>query len=187
MTFSLIAADPPWCPRDSLPGRTRGAAKNYTVMPTADICRLALPPIAKNAVLLMWRLASMPQDALDVVKAWGFTPKTEIVWVKLTKKGGELGSAKLHFGMGHQVRASHEVCIVATRGRVSPLNHSTRSVFFAPVGAHSEKPDAFYELAEQLYAGPRLELFARRPRQNWTTIGDELGTTLTATPQLITA
>lgn len=178
--FSVIVADCPWAPKDSLPGKSRGAAKNYEVMSTADLCRLQLPPIAKNAVLFFWRLASMPHDALDVIKAWGFTPKTELVWVKLTStsQARELGTAKLHFGMGRQVRASHEVCIIATRGRVAPLNHSTRSVFFAPVGVHSAKPDAFYEIAESLYGGPRVELFARRQRPGWTTIGNELGTTL---------
>lgn len=176
--FSLIAADCPWAPKDTLPGPGRGAAKHYPVMSTDDLCRLQLPPIAKDAVLLFWRLASMQQDALDVVKAWGFTPKTELVWVKLSASSENIATGKLHFGMGRQVRASHETCIIATRGKVQPLNHSTRSVFFAPVGIHSAKPDAFYEIAESLYAGPRLELFARRERPGWTTLGDALGTKL---------
>lgn len=176
--FRVVVADCPWAPKDKLPGKTRGAARQYPVMPTADLCRLALPPIADDAVLLFWRLASMPQDALDVVRAWGFTPKTEIVWIKLTSKGGELGSAKLHFGMGRQVRASHEVCIVATRGRVRPLNRSTRSVFTAPVGRHSEKPAAFFDLVESLYEGPRVELFSRRVRPGWTCVGHDVGSTL---------
>lgn len=178
--FSVIAADCPWAPMDKLPGKSRGAAKNYDVMSTKDLCRIHLPPIAENSVLFFWRLASMQSDALDVIQAWGFTPKTELVWVKLTSTSSnrELGTAKLHFGMGRQVRASHEVCIIATRGRVAPLNHSTRSVFFAPVGIHSAKPDAFYDIAESLYAGPRVELFARRCRPNWTTLGSQLGTVL---------
>jgi len=176
--FRVVVADPPWQPKDKLPGKSRGAERNYPCMSTADLCRLVMPPLTKDAVLLLWRLASMPQDALDIVKAWGFTPKTEIVWVKLTSKGGELGSAKLHFGMGRQVRASHEVCLVATRGRVQPQNHSTRSVFFAPVGRHSEKPEAFFDIAESLYAGPRVELFARRVRPGWTCVGHDVGSVL---------
>ena len=50
----------------------------------------------------------------------------------------------------------------------------------APVGVHSAKPDAFYELVEQMHEGPYLELFARRQRPGWLCIGSDLGTRLEA-------
>ena len=93
---------------------------------------------------------------LDVIRAWGFTPKSELVWVKTTTPcGPELGGyttrrrgaktsaglpdATAAFGMGRTARMNHETCIVATRGKTSHLvqRHDIRSVFFAPVGAHS--------------------------------------------------
>lgn len=48
---------------------------------------------------------------------------------------------------------------------------------FAPLGPHSEKPEVFQDLIEWMYpqAVPRLELFARRPRKNWDSFGNELG------------
>lgn len=91
-----------------------------------------------------------------------------IVWRKLTKHG------KPHFGMGRIVRASHEVCIVATRGKPVPKVLHVRSVFEAPVGRHSEKPEMFYDIVEELFDGPYLELFARRCRPGWTCLGDEV-------------
>jgi N6-adenosine-specific RNA methylase IME4 len=120
------------------------------------------------------------------VRAWDFTPKSEIVWVKTTQdpvligpsriEDGLLPAGRLHFGMGRYVRASHETCIIAARGTAIPLvqSHDMRSVFFAKVGAHSEKPEQFFEIVERLCSGPRLELFARRKRPGWTTVGDEL-------------
>jgi N6-adenosine-specific RNA methylase IME4 len=98
VSYVCIVADPPWAPRDKLPGPNRGAAKQYHVMSTAEICDLAdvnvdggpriyREPIAKDAILFLWRLASMQQDALVVVRAWGFDVKSEIVWQKLTKRG----------------------------------------------------------------------------------------------------
>jgi N6-adenosine-specific RNA methylase IME4 len=152
--------------------------------------------LADDCILFLWRLASMPNGALQVVSAWGFEPKTEIVWVKttgeaddamITSKGDRYGQLVkvpvLHFGMGRSVRGAHETCIVATRGKYSKLikNHSTRSVFFAPVPRdsggriiHSAKPPAFYTLVENLCKGPRLELFARERRDGWKCSGREL-------------
>ena len=167
----LIVADPPWAMGDALPGKTRGAARNYDVLPTSEIARYPLPRIAPDALLMLWRLSSMPEDALFVARAWGFSVKSEIVWVKTT---GD--DAKLHFGMGRTVRAAHETCLIATRGKANSLvlDHAIRSVFFAPTGAHSEKPALFFDLAERLFPGPRVEIFARGvPRPGWTTYGRE--------------
>lgn len=177
----VVVADPAWRFGDSLPGPKRGASKHYDTMTTAKICALQLPPIASDAVLFLWRVAAMMQDALDVAAAWGFVPKSEIVWVKTTRRASpDAGATKLHFGMGRQVRASHESCIIATRGKAPPQCRSIRSVFMAPVGVHSAKPDAFYELVEQMHEGPYLELFARRQRPGWLCIGSDLGTRLEA-------
>ena len=164
----VLVADPPWLFGDSLPGPKRGASSHYPCMSIADLCAFPLPPIAERAHLFLWRVASMQQEALDVVRAWGFVVKTELVWVKRTKTG------KRHFGMGRTLRAEHETCLVATRGTPTVISKSIRSVFEAPVGRHSEKPDEFYALVEQLCAGPYHELFARRRRPGWTHEGNQL-------------
>lgn len=170
--YQTIIADPPWKFGDNLPGRSRGAAKNYTVLSCDELADLALPPIADDARLFLWRVASMQEEALRVVQAWGFTLKAEIVWVKKTKHG------KRWFGMGRQVRMEHEVCLIATRGRPERLRANLRSVFEAKAGRHSEKPAEFLEIVESFSPGPYVELFARHPRPNWDSYGDELGTPL---------
>lgn len=166
--MSVLVADPPWRFNDRLPGPKRGAEKHYATMSIEELVEFPLPKLEKNSVLFMWRVASLVPEAYRLVDAWGFTAKSELVWKKTTKKG------KRHFGMGHYVRMEHESCIIATRGSALPKIQNVRSVFEAPVGAHSAKPDAFYELVEQLYDGPYFELFARRPRVGWTCFGDEL-------------
>ena len=77
--------------------------------------------------------------------------------------------------MGRQVRNEHETCLIATRGEPYVRDRSIRSTFEASVGDHSEKPEEFYRLVERLCDGPYVELFARRSRPGWVTIGDELG------------
>lgn len=163
-------ADPPWKFSDKLamaPGR--GAEKHYECMSVADIRGMRLPPMAEDCYLFLWRVASMPREALDVCASWGFSPKTELVWIKRTPRG------KRHFGMGHHLRAEHETCLVATRGSPTPLSHSIRSTFEAPTGVHSQKPDAFYALVQEFCAGPHGELFARKERDGWQQWGNELG------------
>ena len=169
----VLAADPPWLFGDALPGAGRGASKHYPCMPIKDIMAFPLPPLDKDCILFMWRVAAMQQEALDVVKAWGFTLKSEIVWEKLTG-GGVQGIAKEAFGMGHYVRMNHEVCLIAVRGKPVIRSHSERSMFMAPMGRHSAKPDEFYEKVEALCAGPYAELFARQHRPGWTCYGNEL-------------
>jgi site-specific DNA-methyltransferase (adenine-specific) len=169
--FALIVADPPWRFGDRLPGKTRGAAKHYPTLTVRELCAFRpfhFAPVANNALLVMWRVSAMVEEAYQVVRAWGFTPKSELVWEKTTPTG------KPHFGMGHYVRASHETAIIAVRGRWKPLVRNVRSRFSAPVGRHSEKPESFYQLIETFAAGPRLELFARREREGWTCLGNEV-------------
>ena len=81
-----------------------------------------------------------------------------------------------HFGMGRYVRAEHETCIVAARGRGSRVVrlHNVRSTFEASVGRHSEKPESFYGIVEAWLEGPYVELFARRRRKGWACHGNEV-------------
>lgn len=174
-TFSCLVADPAWKFDDKL-SKKRGAERNYRCMSLDDICRLELPPLADDAYLFLWRVASMVPEAYLVVKVWGFVPKTEIVWIKKTKRGNR------HFGMGRHLRAEHEVAIVATRGKPKRLLANVRSTFEATVGRHSEKPEEFFRIVESFAPGPRAELFARQHRPHWTCMGDEIGRPMKLAP-----
>ncbi len=178
--FRVLCADPPWSFGDKLPSASRGAEKNYQVLDTEGIRRFPMPPLHDDAILFMWRVASQVEEAYSVVRAWGFVPKSEIVWCKLTPNG------KPHFGMGRYVRASHETCIVAVRGRMTDKikAKNVRSVFQAQTGRHSQKPECFYDLVESLVEGPYCELFARRERPGWTCYGNELAHAEPAAPPL---
>ncbi len=205
--FTVISADPPWLMKDKLPGNGRGAVKKYPCLPTWEICRFPLPPIADDAILFLWRLAAMQLEALEVAKAWGFTVKSEIVWDKLTKNG------KPWMGMGRYVRASHETALVCTRGRYKVDDRGVRSRFAVPVPTykagdpeigkvigrnkrgepilrkvgdhiHSAKPAFFYtDIVQRMCKGPYCEMFARESRPGWTSLGNEVdarGTALQA-------
>lgn len=189
--FPVIVADPPWSFGDPLPGKNRGAIRNYACLTVSDIARFPLPPIAADAFLFLWYVTSMVDEARFVCRAWGFTPTGgELVWVKTRDRQPLVADpllmpdaagayalapfAKLAFGMGRTVRNCDERCIIARRGRPKVASRSVRSVFFAPTGAHSSKPDTFYTLVEKLHGGPYVELFARQRRAGWTALGNQV-------------
>src|SRR5580692_2437491 len=171
----VIVADPPWAFNDKLPGKKRGAEKHYKCMNVSEIMRMPLPPIHNDAVLFLWRVSSMVEEAYQVIRAWDFVPKSEIVWNKTSEDG-----QKDALGMGRIVRGSHETCIVAARGKyIEPMSKSERTSFRAPRTEHSEKPEEFYRIVERLYPlelwpEAHVELFARRRRSRWIQEGLEL-------------
>jgi N6-adenosine-specific RNA methylase IME4 len=151
-----------------------------------------------DAFLFLWTTNSflVENKAQRVCEEWGFTPKQLITWVKtkgewvedcehaLTLEEGSRAREKLkdpakglQFGMGFYTRGVTEHIILATRGRCTDYvkDHSIRNVIFAPRIAHSRKPQAQYDLIEQLVPGPYLELFATRRREGWDSWGLGLG------------
>ncbi len=90
--FNMIYADPAWQFSNKKTGgsMTSGAEHQYqSVMSIDDIKAMQVDKIAAdNCILVMWYVGSMPQQALDVVSAWGFTVKNinGFVWNKLTVK-----------------------------------------------------------------------------------------------------
>ncbi len=178
----VLTADPPW-PFDQgedSEARWGTIERHYKPLSMTQLCLFPLPELARDCHLFLWVVAAMPREALDVVKAWGFTPKSEIIWLKTTKHG------KRHFGMGRHVRAEHERCIIATRGNPQVRLRNVRSTFRAPVPRyplghpkeghpiHSAKPEKFYDIVSALCEGPYAELFARRRRRGWTCLGDQV-------------
>jgi N6-adenosine-specific RNA methylase IME4 len=118
--------------------------------------------------------APMPEEALEVVRAWGFTFKTMkgFTWHK-TKHG------KSHFGMGHWTRANTEDCLFAVRGKPKRANADVSQFIEAPKGGHSAKPDEVRERLVRLMGDvPRLEMFAREAARGWDVWGDELESTI---------
>lgn len=192
----VILADPGWKFGDKLPGGGRGALKHYRCDSVADICNWlpdlisvgVVPPLADDAVLFMWRVASMQREALAVVRAWGFDdPTSEIPWVKTSRdeSEGEMDALLdglrpddvgplLRMGMGRTVRNCHEVALLCRRGKPARRDASVRSVLFGPRRGHSEKPEELQDRIERLYAGPYVELNARRQRPGWLCIGDAI-------------
>ena len=159
--FSVIYADPPW--RYNLPFAGSPDA-HYVTLPTDKICRLEVPA-HENAILFLWVTNPLLPDGLKVMQSWGFTYKTNIVWVKNRS------------GTGYYVRGQHELLLIGVKGKIGTPAEKNRgvSVVHAPKGKHSEKPAIFYEIIERMYPNQKyLELFARKTRDGWMSWGVEV-------------
>ena len=169
---STILADPPWhFATRSQKGDGRSANQHYTTNTLDMIKDLPVGALAApDCVLLIWILDWCPGAALEVIKAWGFEHKTTaFTWVKQNASGNGM-----FMGQGYWTRANPESCWLATRGSPQRLDASIRQLLIAPIAEHSRKPDEVHDRIEKLVGGPYLELYARRPREGWTTWGNEL-------------
>lgn len=163
-TYPVIFADPPWR-YDYAETDNRAIENQYPTMANEDICALPVASIATDdCVLFLWATSPKLVEALDVVKAWGFSYKTCMVW------------AKDKIGMGYYARQQHELLLIATRGAPPTPAPADRpsSVITATRGEHSAKPDEFYAVIERMYpALPKIELFCRSPRDGWSAWGNQ--------------
>lgn len=173
--YRVIYADPAWQFGNRNTGGTMKSAAEakYTVTSLADMAALPVSWLAdEHCLLIMWWVGAMPQEAIDLCKAWGFrlVNMNGFVWRKLTKTGIPF------FGMGFATRAGSESALIGVRGKLGELidDHSVRAVIEAPVGRHSEKPHAFREAIEKLCGDvPRIELFARDAAAGWDCWGNQ--------------
>jgi N6-adenosine-specific RNA methylase IME4 len=161
MKYRTLVADPPWCFRSA--ATKADARKHYQTMLTFDIMRLPVSSLAElDAHLWIWGVNGMIDTAFEVARAWNFEPVTMVTWCK---RGP---------GVGHYLRNNTEHVVLCSRGKPMPPPEKPLSTWYIwPRGPHSTKPDAFYDLVEQVSPGPYLELFARRNRLGWDTWGNE--------------
>jgi N6-adenosine-specific RNA methylase IME4 len=167
MGYHTIVADPPW--KERTIGRWKVAkhqvadALPYPTMPLDDIRALPVGEMAEEgAHLWLWTTNSHLEAAFSVMRAWGFTYLTTITWVKPSGFGAYFASTTQHCLFGYYQRCRF------------PLRRWAPTHFASSVKRHSQKPEAFYKLVEEVSPGPRLELFARQQRPDWDVWGNEV-------------
>ena len=161
--FPTIYADPPWPYQNTA---ARGAAENH--YPTLTLEAIRQEPVealaADCAHLHLWTTNAFLDEAFDVIRAWGFSYKSCLVWIKP------------QLGMGNYWRVSHEYLLLGVRGRLPFRDRACRSWLAARRTLHSRKPFAVRALIERVSPGPYLELYGReeQPQTEWTVYGNQV-------------
>ena len=169
--YDVIYADPPWSYKDK---KCNGNCENhYKTMKVEDICNLPITNITKkDCVLFLWTTCPMLQEAMQVIKEWGFTYKTiGFQWIKKNKK-----SDSFFFGLGRWTRGNTECCLLAVKGKPKRYSKKVSQLIIEPIREHSRKPDSTRDKIVELLGGDknRIELFARQQVEGWDCWGDEV-------------
>ncbi len=170
-----VLADPPWrfANRTGKMAPEHKRLNRYGTMSFEEIRNLPVDEItAPKSHLYLWVPNALIEEGLGVLKAWGFTYKSNIVWYKTRKDGGPDGR-----GVGFYFRNVTELILFGIKGapnRTLPPGRRQTNIIVSPKREHSRKPDEIYRIVEQCSPGPFLELFARNIRPGWFHWGNEI-------------
>ena len=172
--YRTIYADPPW----QFQNRTGKVApehkrlRRYETMTLDEIKSLPVQETAdEKSHLYLWVPNALLPEGLEVMKAWGFDYKTNIIWEKVRGDGQPDGR-----GVGFYFRNVTEILLFGIHGsnnRTLQPGRSQVNILRTMKREHSRKPDEIIPIIEGCSPGPYLELFARGNRPGWDMWGDQ--------------
>lgn len=171
--FSTILADPPWqfANRTGKMAPEHRRLNRYQTMSLQEICEIPVQLAAETpSHLYLWVPNALLPEGLEVMRAWGFTYKTNLIWHKVRKDSEPDGR-----GVGFYFRNTTEIVLFGVRGAMRTLQpgRTQVNILKSMKQEHSRKPDRFYDLIEACSPGPYLELFARGARPGWKAWGNQ--------------
>lgn len=181
-TFRTIVADPDWRYANFGAAKHGAARAHYPGTEADDMQDIPVSRWSRrDTTLFLWATLPKIDEAIDVMRAWGFSLVTAIPWVKTSPTNEDI-----KVGIGFWFRATSELVLIcrkpAARGPVQDksgkqlgLLTGDPPVFYAPLGAHSRKPPSLMEWIESRMPGPRLELYATGAKPGWTCWGHSTG------------
>ena len=145
--YRVVYADYPWKYGGNFHRGVGGIAPFTTIethfptMSLDDICALPVKELsAKNSVLFLWATSALLEEALQVIKAWGFSYKTSMIWDKVKHE------------IGYYISVRHELLLIAGKGLSTPdVKKLYDSVYVEERTTHSKKPEYFRNLIDELY------------------------------------
>jgi N6-adenosine-specific RNA methylase IME4 len=172
--FGTVLADPPW-QFTNRTGKVAPEHKRLNRYPTLSLRQIMELPVSSIAQekshLYLWVPNALLKEGLNVLEAWGFKYKTNIVWHKIRKDGGPDGR-----GVGFYFRNTTEIVLLGVRGglRTSAAGRSQVNIIKTQKREHSRKPDELYDIIEACSPGPFLEMFARGKKPGWHQWGNQV-------------
>jgi len=171
--FKTVVIDPPW-DDDGLSDQAK-AGLGYATMTHEQLMMLKVQKVCEaDAHCYLWVTNNFITRGVELMEQYGFQHKTVLTWRKTTRNG------KLHFGLGRYFRNATEHVLFGVRGELRTRVDNVRTIFDAPVGEHSEKPEEFYEIVRKASHLPAVEFFQRRPRPGFVNAFEVKAPTLEA-------
>ena len=161
--FKTVVIDPPWgiVQRPSTAGYLSLAYQTMTIEEIGNM------PLSKalddDAWLFIWTTQAFLPSAITLLTTWDVQYKLTMTW---HKEGGPqpLGLPAYN----------SEFVVVGKRGNPQFLDTKAfKTANFWKRGAHSEKPEGFYDLLRRVTPSPRLDIFGRRRIAGFHSWGNE--------------
>jgi N6-adenosine-specific RNA methylase IME4 len=191
LEFGTINIDTPW----HEPGGSGRGTKYRTVRSVGEAFEVIVKSPAWRPApichVYVWQTATHYAEALELLGLLADRLASVSTWVKvlerpaLGRRERRLGRLcveedRHHTGTGQYFLHCAEWALLGVRGpsAVPVPEDRLHSVFYGPRGGeeqHSAKPEKFYQRAVRTSPGPRVDMFARSPRKDWWTWGDEMG------------
>lgn len=173
--YSVIYADPPWDLKAGCRFSAMDRSSQPLSYPTLSVQEIMSIPVSdlahQDAHLYLWTTNKYLPHAFEVIKEWGFSYSTTVVWAKNTFGGG---------GLGGTFKLTTEFLLFARRGNLkAKLAHPTswfnvKRQYENGVPKHSKKPYFFHDLIEATSPGEKIELFDREKRGSWDVWGNQV-------------
>jgi len=78
--YKTVMADPPW-PMDQT--GNYGACHKYDLMPLDQIKAMPISDLTEDSAhLWLWIPTNKIEQGFEVMRAWGFTPRSVMCWIK---------------------------------------------------------------------------------------------------------
>lgn len=168
--YRVFYADPPWM-YNEVQHASEGnfhykpLGVHYPSMTLEEIQALPIKQMSEDsAVLFLWVTSPFLEDSFSVIRSWGFSYKTSMVW------------DKVKHNVGNYVSVRHEFLLICTKGSCLPdVRKLHDSVQVEERTEHSKKPEVFRAIIDEIYPhGNRIELFAREAHDGWDSWGNEV-------------
>jgi N6-adenosine-specific RNA methylase IME4 len=155
--YRTLVIDPPWdYGQLSLAGR---ATPRYATLSHNQLLALPVEEWAEDEChLYLWTTNNFLTRAGELMAAWGFDYKTVLTW------------SKPRWGLGSYFRHNTEQVLFGVRGALPTRADNIATLFEAPRGIHSEKPERFYEIVRTASYLPAGEAFQRTPREHFVDV-----------------
>lgn len=164
--YRCLVIDPPWpMPKIERAERpAQGDALPYETMTLDEIAELPIPDLAHEdgCHIYLWVTHRFLPAGLDLFEQWGVKYQCVMTWRK------NVGITPFSW------MYDTEHVLFGRVGNLQLDQLGLRLSFEAAVTVHSAKPDVFYERVLAASPEPRLEMFARQPRNGFTVWGNEV-------------
>lgn len=166
--YRCLVVDPPWpMTKLNLDARpNQGPTLDYPVLSLEEIADESVVPVRTVADddchLYLWVTHKYLPAGLELMAEWGFHYQCVMTWRK------NVGFTPFSW------MYDTEHVLFGHRGNLKLTQLGLRLSFDAKVSTHSVKPDEFYERVLAASPGPRVDMFARREREGFTSWGNEV-------------